>query len=131
MFDSAERFGVSEVRLLASAERLEVAVVGAGRGHSGVGERGVEVFGAFAGAAAAAFAGGLVVPGALAAPDARRPAVGNTRMSTPISAISTSAVRWATPGFVHKSSARLAKGRNCSSIASEAARSARRGSRDG
>src|SRR6266576_817484 len=48
-------------------------------------------------------------PGHCPAHDARCPAVGNTLMSTPISAISSSAVRFWTPGIVHRSSACLTK----------------------
>jgi hypothetical protein len=59
------------------------------------------------------------LPGQSPAQDAKCPAVGNTDMSAPTSAITTSAVRRCTPGTVQSSSTAEAKGRICSSIASE------------
>lgn len=63
VLDCAECFHVAAAGL-SGRMRLEVDVVGAGRGDGGFVERPVEPLGGFAGRAGAAFAGGLVVAGA-------------------------------------------------------------------
>ncbi len=105
---------------LAAVERLQVAVVGADRGHRGVFERVVEPLAMpLRVRAGALLAGGVVVAGALPGPGGEVAAEGKTLMSGPISAMMTSAVRRSTPGIVHSSSTAAPKGASRSSIASE------------
>src|SRR3954471_23892420 len=66
VFDSAERAAVADARLEALVLGGEVGVLAADRGQGGFFERDSEPFGSVAGAAGAAFAGGLVVAGAAA-----------------------------------------------------------------
>src|SRR6266508_5089056 len=68
VFDGAERAPVSAAGPQPLVLGGQVDVLAAGGGHGGLGERGVEPFGAVAGLAGAAFAGGAVVAGALAGP---------------------------------------------------------------
>jgi len=67
-FDRAERTTVPDPRSEPLVLRLQVAVVGADRGHRGVLERVVEPFGSLAAATGAALARRLVVARALACP---------------------------------------------------------------
>ena len=68
-------------------------------------------------------------PGHRPAHEARWPDVGNTLMSTPISARITSALRWPTPGMLSRRSRRPSKGAIAVSIRTErAAMSASRSS---
>src|SRR5712691_685001 len=68
VLDRAERAPVAAARTEPLILRGEVDVVGAGRGHRRLGQGAVQPLGAVAGGAGAAFAGGAVVAGALAAP---------------------------------------------------------------
>src|SRR3954451_2113898 len=68
VLDGAERAPVAAAGAQPLVLRAEIDVVGAGGGHRGFGEGGVEPLGAVPGLAGAAFAGGAVVTGALAGP---------------------------------------------------------------
>jgi hypothetical protein len=68
VLDGSDRPTVTELRFLASVERLELAVVGSNRWHRTVLECVIEPLAALAGMAGAAFAGGLVVARTLTGP---------------------------------------------------------------
>ena len=105
MFDGAERAAVAEPGAESLVLGLEVGVLGAGRGEGGFFERDPEPFGAFAGPAGAAFAGGLVVAGAASGPGGEVP--GGREHGHVDADLGDDAPRRcgaATPGIVHSSS---------------------------
>jgi hypothetical protein len=93
VFDGPERFLVAAAGFQARVLRGEVRVLAANCCEGGFLKRPVEPFGALAGLAGAAFAGGWSLPGHWPAQEARCLSVGNTDMSTPISGTMTSAAR--------------------------------------
>lgn len=68
VLDGAERAAVTAAWAQALALGGDVGVLGAGGGHRGHGQGGVEPLGAVAALAGAAFAGGAVIAGTLAGP---------------------------------------------------------------
>src|SRR3954447_9450281 len=68
VLDRAEGAFVAAARLEPPVLRFEVVALDPDRGHGGFFEREVQPFGSVAGLAGSAFAGGLVVAGALAGP---------------------------------------------------------------
>jgi hypothetical protein len=106
VFDGAKRGAVADARAASLVLGLQVAVVGADRGHGGVLERLVEPFAGVAGAAGAALAKDSWLPRQRPAQEARCPADAKRVMSTPISPMMVRAVRVLMPSIERSGSSR-------------------------